>query len=134
MDNRHQEVGIEEARKALGAIADSAHNEGVITYLTRYGRPIAAVIPIGSWASAVPDSAIDAAMSAAWPGLPKGISLGQARRRTIAALNAAYPHLADLLDTAEREAIEAADALPGALQALADSARPTDRNESVQGE
>lgn len=123
MSDRHQEMGIEEARKTLGAIADQAHNEGVITYLTRHGRPIAAVIPVGSSASAIPDSAIDAAMDAAWPGLPEGISLSEARRRTVAALNAAYPHLADLLDAAERRAIEAADALPDALQRLADSAK-----------
>ena len=33
-----------------------------------------------------------AAMAAAWPGLPDGVSLEQAERRTLAALNAAYPH------------------------------------------
>lgn len=124
MSDRHQQMGIEEARKTLGAIADQAHNEGVITYLTRHGQSIAAVIPVGSRASAIPNSAIDAAMDAAWPGLPEGITLSEARRRTIAALNAAYPHLADLLDAAEHHAIEAADALPGALQRLADAARP----------
>lgn len=123
MSDRHQEMGIEEARKTLGAIADQAHDDGVITYLTRYGRSIAAVIPVGSRASAIPDSAIDAAMDAAWPGLPEGISLSEARRRTVAALNAAYPHLADLLDAAERHAIEAADALPGALQRMANASR-----------
>jgi antitoxin (DNA-binding transcriptional repressor) of toxin-antitoxin stability system len=125
MSNRHEEVGIEEARKNLGPIADRAHNEGTITYLTRYGRPIAAVVPVGSRASAIPDSAIDAAMDAAWPDLPEGISLSEARRRTIAALNAAHPHLADLLDQTERKAIEDADALPQTLKKMAEAADRT---------
>lgn len=109
MSQRHEEIGIELARGQLGDIVDRAHHDGVITYLTRHGNRFAAVIPIGSRASAIPDSAIDAAMDAAWPGLPDGISLSQARRRTVAALNAAYPHLADLLDKVERQAVEGAD-------------------------
>ncbi|MEU9014230.1 type II toxin-antitoxin system prevent-host-death family antitoxin [Streptomyces sp. NPDC048479] len=125
MSQPRNDVGIEEARRTLGDIADRAHNDGQITYLTRHGRPLAAVIPVGSRSSAIPDAAIDAAMDAAWPGLPEGVSLSEARRRTIAALNAAYPHLADLLDQAERQAIEAADALPQALQKVADASRRT---------
>lgn len=105
MSRSSEEIGIEEARKTLGAIADRAHNEGTTTYLTRHNQRIAAVIPVGCRASAVPDSVIDAAMDAAWPGLPDGMTIGEARRRTVAALNAAYPHLPDLLDKAERDAI-----------------------------
>lgn len=126
MNPEPEQTGIEDARKALGPIADRAHNEGVITYLTRYGRPIAAIVPVGSRATALPDSAIDAAMAAAWPGLPKGVSLDEARRRTIAALNAAYPHIADLLDRAEQKAIADADALPGALERMAAAAKKTE--------
>jgi len=33
------------------------------------------------------------AMAAAWPGLPEGMTLGEAERRTMAALNAVYPYL-----------------------------------------
>lgn len=103
MDNSREEIGIEEARKALGAIAESAHSQGTLTYLTRYGRPIAAVVPVGSKASAIPKSAIDAAMDAAWATLPDGFTREDARRRTVSALNAAHPHLAGLLDQARRQ-------------------------------
>jgi antitoxin (DNA-binding transcriptional repressor) of toxin-antitoxin stability system len=38
-------IGIEEARKNLGEIANRADLAGEITYLTRHGRAIAAVVP-----------------------------------------------------------------------------------------
>lgn len=103
MDQRPQEIGIENARKTLGPIADRAHNQGQITYLTRNNQRIAAIIPVGSRATALPAAILDAAMDAAWPGLPAGMTMGEARRRTTAAINAAYPHVADLLDRAERD-------------------------------
>lgn len=103
---QHNSVGIEEARGQLGDLADRAHNGGGITYLTRYGTRVAAIVPIGSRATAAPDAAIDAAMEAAWPGLPEGISYGEARRRTIAAINAAYPHLSELLDQEAAAAVK----------------------------
>lgn len=40
------EIGIEEARKSLGEIANRAELAGDITYLTRHGRAIAAVVPM----------------------------------------------------------------------------------------
>lgn len=40
------EIGIEQARKELGPRADAAHHRGEITYLTRYGRRYAAIVPI----------------------------------------------------------------------------------------
>jgi antitoxin (DNA-binding transcriptional repressor) of toxin-antitoxin stability system len=38
-------IGIEEARKTLGEIANRAHLSGEVTYLTRHGRAIAVVVP-----------------------------------------------------------------------------------------
>src|SRR4051812_9729221 len=38
-------IGIEEARKTLGEIANRADLSGEVTYLTRHGRAIAAVVP-----------------------------------------------------------------------------------------
>lgn len=52
---------------------------------------------------------LKAAMDAAWPGLPAGMTLDEAERRTRAALAAAYPHL-----TTDRPA----DARIGALLQL----------------
>ena len=40
------EIGIEQARKSLGDIANRAQLTGAITYLTRNGRRIAAVVPL----------------------------------------------------------------------------------------
>jgi antitoxin (DNA-binding transcriptional repressor) of toxin-antitoxin stability system len=39
-------VGIEQARATLGDIANRAHLQGTSTYLTRNGKPIAAVVPV----------------------------------------------------------------------------------------
>lgn len=41
-----QDVGIEQARKALGEIANRAALAGEVTYLTRNGRRIAAIAPL----------------------------------------------------------------------------------------
>jgi antitoxin (DNA-binding transcriptional repressor) of toxin-antitoxin stability system len=40
------EIGIEEARKSLGDIANRAALAGQITYLTRNGKRIAAIVPM----------------------------------------------------------------------------------------
>lgn len=104
----HDDIGIEQARAVLGQLADKAHADGHITHLTRNGRQIASIVPAGMKSTALPDAAVDAAMDAAWPGLPEGVSLGEARRRTIAALNAAYPHLV------AQATAEAAEAILGA--------------------
>jgi antitoxin (DNA-binding transcriptional repressor) of toxin-antitoxin stability system len=87
------ELGIEEVRAQLGDLVDDAHYEGTITHITRRGRRLASIVPAGVKATSIPDEAIDAAFDAAWPGLPEGVSVGEARRRVIAALNAAYPHM-----------------------------------------
>lgn len=87
------ELGIEDVRAQLGDLVDDAHYEGTITHITRRGRRLASLVPAGVKATSLPDEAIDAAFDAAWPGLPEGISVGEARRRVVAALNAAYPHM-----------------------------------------
>lgn len=109
MKQKPQYSSLEQARGSIGKIANSAHLEGRITYLTRNGKSVAAVVPVGSKGSALPDSVIDAAMEAAWPGLPECMTLDEARRRTVAALNAASTHLADLLDKAVGEARQVAE-------------------------
>lgn len=43
----------------------------------------------------IPAATLKAAMDAAWPGLPAGMTLEEAERRTRAAIAAAYPHLVD---------------------------------------
>lgn len=40
------EIGIEQARKTLGDIASKAQYAGQITYLTRNGRRVAAIVPL----------------------------------------------------------------------------------------
>lgn len=89
------ELGIEEVRAQLGDLVDDAHFEGTITHITRRGRHVASIIPAGMKATGLPPEAIEAAVDAAWPGLPPGITVGEARRRVIAALNAALPHLTE---------------------------------------
>ena len=87
------ELGIEEVRAQIGDLVDDAHYEGTITHITRRGRHFASIVPAGMKATSIPEEAIEAAVDAAWPGLPEGITIGEARRRVIAALNAAYPHM-----------------------------------------
>lgn len=105
MKKQPEYVTLEDARAKLGDIAKQAHN-GQITYLTRYGRPLAAVVPVGSTATALPDSILQAAYDAAFPGLPHGMEEGEAKRRLTAALNATHGHLADILDRAFTEGAE----------------------------
>lgn len=88
-----KELGIEEVRVQLGDLVDDAHFEGTVTRITRRGRHVASIVPAGMKATGLPEEAIEAAVDAAWPGLPPGITMGEARRRVIAALNAARPHL-----------------------------------------
>lgn len=107
MRKQPEYVTLEEARPKIGDIAKSAH-EGRITYLTRYGRPLAAVVPVGSTATALPESVLQAAYDAAFPGLPHGMEEDEAKRRLTAALNATHGHLADILDRAFTEGAERA--------------------------
>lgn len=88
-------LGIEEVRTQLGDLVDDAHFEGTVTRITRRGRHVASIIPAGIRATALSEEAVNAAVDAAWPDLPPGITMGDARRRVIAALNAAQPHLND---------------------------------------
>lgn len=52
-----REIGVEEARKVLGDLADDAGLDGVLTYLTRHRRRVAAIVPLDRIAeeSAVPE-------------------------------------------------------------------------------
>ena len=119
MKKQPEYVTLEDARAKLGDIAKQAHN-GQITYLTRYGRPLAAVVPVGSTATALPDSILKAAYDAAFPGLPHGMEEGEAKRRLTAALNATHGHLADILDRAFTE---------GAQRAVSEAWRRFELNE-----
>ncbi|MQA86721.1 MAG: type II toxin-antitoxin system prevent-host-death family antitoxin [Streptosporangiales bacterium] len=40
-----EEIGVEQARAKLGELVSRAEYRGEITYLTRYGRRVAAVVP-----------------------------------------------------------------------------------------
>lgn len=102
MTTNYREIGLEKARSKIGPLARAAHYAGTITYLTEHRKRIAAIVPVGSAASAIPKSAIDAGMEAAWSELPKCMTLDEARRRTIAIINAVHPYLAELVDDAER--------------------------------
>lgn len=114
-------VSLENARPKLGKLADEAHGDGKISYLTRHGYPVAAIVPVGSKASALPDSVLDAAYRVAFPGLPAGMTEDDARRRLTAALNATHGHLADILDRAFRE---------GADRAMSEAWRRFELNET----
>jgi hypothetical protein len=54
----------------------------------------------------IPAAPLTAAMEAAWPGLPGGMSQQEAEHRTRLALNAAYPHLLAEQDDVLRAAAE----------------------------
>ncbi|MEV5348925.1 type II toxin-antitoxin system Phd/YefM family antitoxin [Streptomyces achromogenes] len=45
---RKKHVGIEEARKILGDLVDEVRYTGVIIVLTRYGKPVAQILPAES--------------------------------------------------------------------------------------
>lgn len=40
------EIGIEQARKTLGDLADAAHHHSQTTVITRHGRAYAAIVPV----------------------------------------------------------------------------------------
>lgn len=96
-----QDVPADRLDMQVKRMAERAHYVGEVTHLTQDGRPLAAIVPMGVRATACPPSALEAAYDAAFPGLPHGMTEGEAKRRLTAALNAAYPHLADLMDSAE---------------------------------
>jgi len=107
-----KEIGLREARAQLGDLVNEAEYAGKATILMRNGRPAAAIVPVTLMKQETPvpstvatdadelitfcrarmaetTSPLAAAMNAAWPGLPAGISLDEAQRRTSAALAAA---------------------------------------------
>lgn len=98
---REQDVPVRGCCDRTEELAERAHENGEIFYLTRDGRALAAVVPVGMKAVPVP-AALDAAYDAAFPGLPGSMTEGEARRRLTAALNAAYGHYADALEEAEQ--------------------------------
>lgn len=53
-----QEYGIETARRQLGNLADAAYHHGVTTYLTRHGRRIAAITPLGRAVAGIGDRVV----------------------------------------------------------------------------
>lgn len=121
MTTRPEYVPLEQARGRLGKLADEAHNDGRISYLSRHGRAVAAIVPVGMKASALPASSIDAAYDAAFSGLPDGMTEEEARRRLTAALNATHGHLAAILDRAFQE---------GADRAMSEAWRRFELNET----
>lgn len=68
----------------------------------------------------IPAAPLTAAMEAAWPGLPVGMSQKEAEHRTRLALNAAYPHLVaeqdDVLQAAYERVMEYARLQPGSAE------------------
>lgn len=108
MSKQPEHVPLEAARAKLGKLADQAHNHGEITYLTRHGNALAAIVPVGCKATALPSGTLQAAYDAAFPGLPHGMTEGEAKRRLTRALNATHGHLADILDRAFTEGADRA--------------------------
>lgn len=98
---QEQDVPVRGCCDRTEELAERAHGNGEIFYLTRDGHALAAVVPVGVRSTAVP-GALDAAYDAAFPGLPGGMTEGEARRRLTAALNAAYMHYADGLEKSEQ--------------------------------
>jgi antitoxin (DNA-binding transcriptional repressor) of toxin-antitoxin stability system len=116
---REQDIPVKGCCDRTEELAERAHENGEIFYLTRDGQPLAAVVPVGMKATAIP-GALDAAYDAAFPGLPGDMTEGQARRRLAAALNAAYMHYADGLERAEQY---------GAQRAMSEAWRRFELNE-----
>jgi len=108
MKKQPEYVSLEGARAKLGKLADDAHEHGQITLLTRHGKAVAAIVPVGVKATALPDGILQAAYDAAFPGLPGYMTEGEAKRRLTAALNATHGHLADILDRAFQEGAQRA--------------------------
>ncbi len=98
---QEQDVPVRGCCDRTEELARRAHENGEIFYLTEDGRPLAAVVPGGMRAVAVP-GALDAAYDAAFSGLPGDMTEGEAKRRLTAALNASYLHYADALEKSER--------------------------------
>lgn len=98
---QEQDVPVRGCCDRTEELARRAHEKGEIFYLTEGGRPLAAVVPVGMRAVAVP-GALDAAYDAAFPGLPGDMTEGEAKRRLTAALNASYLHYADALEKSEQ--------------------------------
>jgi hypothetical protein len=92
------DVELALAREQLEGIVDLAHSQGRVTYVIRDSSVLAAIVPVGPMGSVAPKSAIDAAYKGA--GLHGRMNEGEARRRLTSALNAAYPHLTDMVDKA----------------------------------
>lgn len=118
--NREREVALEGCGARTTDLASRAHYQGETAYLTLLGRRLAAIVPVGYQATSMPGGTLDAAYRAAFSGLPSGMNEEEARRRLTAALNAAYPHLADAMDSAERR---------GADRAMSEAWRRFDPNE-----
>lgn len=98
---QEQDVSVRGCCDRTEELAKRAHENGEIFYLTEDGRPLAAVVPVGMRAVAVP-GALDAAYDAAFSGLPGDMTEGEAKRRLTAALNASYLHYADALEKSEQ--------------------------------
>lgn len=58
------EIGVEDARKTLGLLADAAHHHGQITILTRHRKPYAAIVPISLVPEEIPVPISIAALAA----------------------------------------------------------------------
>lgn len=116
---KEQDVPVRGCCDRTEELATRAHENGEIFYLTQDGRPLAAVVPVGMKAVAVP-SALDAAYDAAFAGLPGGMTEGEAKRRLTAALNASYQHYADALEKSEQY---------GARRAMSEAWRRFEPNE-----
>ena len=54
--SRAQGIGIEDARRTLGEIVDRARYTGEITYLTRHGKPVAMIMPAGTYGADLTDA------------------------------------------------------------------------------
>lgn len=49
MSDSEPEIGIEEARGKLGALADDARHHRITTHLTRNGKRVASIVPAAPW-------------------------------------------------------------------------------------
>lgn len=93
---KRQDVPVQGCCDRTGELADRAHENGEVFYLTRNGRRLAAIVPVGNQSTAAPEGALAAAREAGFGDLPHVLDEAEVRRRLTAALNAAYPHMADL--------------------------------------
>jgi hypothetical protein len=117
---KRQDVPVRGCCDRTEELARRAHENGEVFYLTDRSQTLAAIVPVGSKASAMPGGLLDTAYDAAFPGLPGEMTEGEAKRRLTAALNAVYPHLADAMERAERH---------GAQRAMSEAWRRFELNE-----